>query len=465
LLNSFISISNENINQYGDIMPLTKILDKLVQIGPGYLDQTLRTYIVENREYKFYTDTANAKSYAVISYPTTGALILQKTSNTDILIVGGGGGSSIGNISGGSGGGAVIDIQKAKLPEGHYICTVGAGGAGGIEQSGYHSMLSPASGHLGSVGGDSSFGPYGGSTINNGPGWNDPAYAYPVAPLVIAPGGGVGGYRGADTFAVSGGSGGGAGGADRLIGGPPATGLSGHAGGFDTGAPGVPHADYAGLSNLFMGGTMTLHNNTGGNSNPWDEDPMFSQTSATETYYAGGGGGAGAVGGPGTEKKAGDGGNGVTIGWVNEVFQNVYKYNGDIYWAGGGGGAATGDEEPGDGGLGGGGGGASYRAAAGFDTKNKRFFNGKGGKNGYAFGYSGDRLLGGAGGVNTGGGAGGSLRIADSVNAWDQSLFNIANPIGFNGGSGFILVRIELDEPFGPFSASLVDPATQFGIV
>lgn len=450
-------------------MPLTKILDKLVQIGPGYLDQTLRTYIVENREYKFYTDTANAKSYAVISYPTTGALILQKTSNTDILIVGGGGGSSIGNISGGSGGGAVIDIQNAKLPEGHYLCTVGAGGAGGIEQATYHSLQSPlgstsGTGHLGSVGGNSSFGPFGGSSTSTGPGWNDPSYAYPVAPVVIATGGGVGGYRGQDTLAVSGGCGGGAGGADRTTGTPPPP-LSTYPTGFADGAPLVIDPDYSLLSGSFMGGTMTLHNNNGGNSNPWDEDNSFSQSSATETYYAGGGGGAGSVGGSGTEKKAGDGGNGVTIDWVNEVFQNVYKYNGDIYWAGGGGGASTGDEEPGDGGLGGGGGGASYRAAAGFDTKNKRFYNGKGGKNGYAFGYSGDRLLGGAGGVNTGGGAGGSLRINDTVNAWKQSLFNITNPVGFNGGSGFILIRIELNEPFGPFSASLVDPATQFGIV
>jgi hypothetical protein len=472
LLNSFISISNENINQYGDIMPLTKILDKLVQIGPGYLDQTLRTYIVENREYKFYTDTANAKSYAVISYPTTGALILQKTSNTDILIVAGGGGSSIGNISGGSGGGAVINIEKAQLPEGHYICTVGAGGTGGVQQSGFDSLASPLSGHLGNPGSPSSFGPYLGSTTGtwgaSSP-WNNPTHPYPVVPVVVAEGGGVGGYRGTDTLAVPGGCGGGAGGADRN---KSDQSLAGHPASFGSGAAKVDNADWTTLNTqstgTYMGGAMLLNNNDGGNSNPWDEDPSYTQTPTTETYFSGGGGGAGTTGGVGTEKKAGDGGDGITVPWVNEVFQNLYRYNGDIYWGGGGGGAATGDEEPGDGGLGGGGGGASYRAAAGFDTLNKRYFNGKGGKNGYAFGYSADRLFGGAGGVNTGGGAGGSLRVDATVGAWAQSLFNIANypvPQGYNGGSGFILIRIELDEAFGPFSASLVDPATQFGIV
>lgn len=455
MLNSFISISNENINQYGDIMPLTKILDKLVQIGPGYLDQTLRTYIVENREYKFYTDLVNNKSYAVIAYPTTGALILNQTSNTDILIVGGGGGSSIGNLSGGSGGGSVVNIEGAKLPEGHYICTVGAGGAGAVQDYSANGVVnSPASSHLGGIGSDSSFGPIGGSTTGTSP-WNDPTAAYPEVPLVYALGGGSGGYRTADTLSTVGGNGGGAGGADRDSTGAITNHLNGN---FGDGAAAAQHSGIPSLVGTFMGGALNVYSNRGGNSNPWDDDLAFSPGGTYETYYAGGGGGAGSIGGPGTEKKAGDGGSGITIPWVNNVFQEVYKYNGDIYWGGGGGGSSSADEEPGDGGLGGGGGGASYRAAAGFDTRNKRYFNGKGGKNGYSFGYSGDRLFGGAGGVNTGGGAGGSTRIAYGTNGFDDSFIdhNLYPAIqGRNGGSGFILLRIELVDVFGPYAASL----------
>ena len=111
-------------------MALTKILDKLVQIGPGYLDQTLRTYVSSNRDLKLYTK--NDKSYAVIAYYTSGRFVLNETKNVDILLVGGGGGSSIGNLSGGSGAGEVVVVENATLLNGSYVIEVGAGGAGGI---------------------------------------------------------------------------------------------------------------------------------------------------------------------------------------------------------------------------------------------------------------------------------------------------------------------------------------------
>jgi len=405
-------------------MALTKILDKLVQIGPGYLDQTLRTYVAENRHYRFYTDTANNKSYAVAAFFTSGELVLNESKKTDILIVAGGGGSSIGNLSGGSGAGKVVNIEEAMLPAEHFLASVGAGGAGGTLTSGWQTNIPPAEG-IGNVGNDSSFGLHSGTNT------------------IIANGGGVGGFRQVDTRGLQGGSGGGAGGADLdasgvLVGSVP----NFEEGRANTTDPTVTTA----LSSKYYSGNVFSYGNDGGDSDPWEYYPSFTPI-GQYTYHAGGGGGAGTAGGIGLDTKGGDGGDGISIPWVNEVFKEVYHFDKDIYWGGGGGGASSTDEEPGNGGLGGGGGGASLNSVG--DTDQKIYRNGKGGTRGINDGWAADKLLGGSGGKNTGGGAGGSTQVNASTTG------HIPNEQGNHGGSGFVLIRIHLDDAFSPYSASL----------
>lgn len=404
-------------------MALTKILDKLVQVGPGYLDQTLRTFVAENRHYKFYTDTANNKSYAVAAFYTSGELVLKQPKKADILIVGAGGGSSIGNLSGGSGAGSVINIEEAMLPASHYGAFVGAGGAGGTLSS--WSDPTPQDSARGSLGNESSFG------------YIKKEYE------IIAAGGGVGGYRDTDTVSLAGGCGGGAGGAERDGSGNPTSGVTDYGiGAANTVDITVPYY----ITNQYFGGNVYSYSNDGGDSDPWYIDPSYNP-GGQYTYHAGGGGGAGTRGGTGDDTKGGNGGDGITIPWVNEVFKEVFHFNGDVYWGGGGGGAASTDEEPGNGGLGGGGGGASINSVG--NTDQKIYRNGKGDKRGINPGFDADKLLGGAGGKNTGGGAGGSTAVSSTTTG------HIPNIQGNNGGSGFVLVRIHLDDAFSPYSASL----------
>ncbi len=425
-------------------MALTKILDKLVQIGPGYLDQTLRTYIAENREYRFYTDTANNKSYAVVAYYSSGELVLNETKTVDMLVVAGGGGSTLGNLSGGSGAGEVVVVENATLRNGHYVIEVGAGGAGGYTtQADAVDLPLTELTVAGSNGIESKF------YLKNSAGTQ-----------LIATGGGVGGYRSNPQNAVVGGSGGGAGGAD----------YDSSNGGF---LPNQAFSEGAITSSVvttgtnidlvvdnsvaYLTGNTTNYLNNGGYSDPVQDDPSYTRASV-ESYHAGGGGGAGTAGGSGNINKAGDGGDGVSINWVNEVFREVYKFNSEdrndeIYWGAGGGGASTSDEEPGNGGKGGGGGGASSRTVdfdgSQADTDEKRYRNGKGGKYGISNGHDGGKLKGGAGAKNTGSGAGGSMFLAATNSAYQELLQ------GNNGGSGFVLIRIHLDEVFSPYSASL----------
>ena len=77
---------------------LTRILDKLVQVGPSYLDQTLRSYATENKEYRLYEDKPNdpsANTFAVFSFFSSGIYKTEEPRVVDILLVGGGGGGSI----------------------------------------------------------------------------------------------------------------------------------------------------------------------------------------------------------------------------------------------------------------------------------------------------------------------------------------------------------------------------------
>lgn len=411
-------------------MALTKILDKLVQIGPGYLDQTLRTYTADNRHYKFYTDTVNNKSYAVIAFYTSGSLVLKESKKADILLVAGGGGSSIGNLSGGSGGGEVIMIEDAMLPAEEFTIAVGAGGSGATVSS-WNSQYNSGEA-LGSIGNDTSF------EITLG-----------SANTIIAKGGGVGGYKVLETVGLIGGSGGGSGGAERD---PVSQALTSGTLPYGEGLANTTDATVvSALSTGYFGGNVYSYGNEGGFSDPWHYDPAYTAPDPTNpfTYHPGGGGGAGAVGGGGDDTKGGNGGDGITIPWVNEVFKEVYHFNGDIYWGGGGGASATSDEEPGNGGLGGGGGGASIRNSGDINTDQKLYYNGKGGSQGLNKGFDADKLLGGAGAKNTGSGAGGSTNLTSGTYG------HIPNTQGNNGGSGFVLLRIHLDDAFNPYSASL----------
>lgn len=418
-------------------MALTKVLDKLVQVGPGYLDQTLRTFITDNRHVKFYTDTVNNKSYAVFAFFSSGSLVLKEEKKADLLIVGGGGGSSIGNLSGGSGAGAVVMIEDAMLPAEEFTVGVGAGGAGATVAL-WAEQYSSGDG-LGSVGGDSYFEVTLGSTDT-----------------IIAKGGGVGGYKRVETMGLPGGSGGGSGGAERDPAGalvnvsisptPTGSGVD-----YGDGLPAIVDATVTtAIANKYFTGNVYSYGNEGGWADPWYYDPAYvASAGGNATYHPGGGGGAGAVGGGGDDTKGGDGGNGVTIPWVNEVFREAFHFNGDIYWGGGGGGSSASDEEPGNGGLGGGGGGASVRNSGDINTAEKLYYNGHGGIRGINNGYDADNLLGGAGGQNTGGGAGGSTNLTTGTYGL------IENTQGNHGGSGFVLVRVHLDDAFNPFSASL----------
>ena len=403
-----------------NVRKLTRILDKLVQVGPGYLDQTLRSYITENKEYRLYYDKDNqsdptANTYAVFSYFSSGVYKTEEERETDILIVAGGGGGSVGNIAGGSGGGEVIVIEKAILPAGAYVISVGAGGAGGApttDNSVGGQSVSPDA--IGGVGNDSYFKK---NTDN-------------ATVTVKATGGGAGGFRKTDVNADEGGSGGGAGGADSTN--------FGIGQDYNKGASTISDINLANIiSNDYYGGTVTKYGNDGGFS---DAYTLTALSDPDDYYNAGGGGGAGAAGETGGDSKAGNGGNGSTFDWVNEVFSKVYKFNGDIYWGSGGGGAAGESKEPGNGGLGGGGGGASYRQLAAGSPETDIFWNGKGGSSGYNPGYDASYMKGGAGGQNTGSGAGGSTAVDTAVGTHIHKTL----AQGPNGGSGFVLIRVAM---------------------
>lgn len=402
-----------------NVRKLTRILDKLVQVGPGYLDQTLRSYITENKEYRLYEDKPNdpdANTYAVFSYFSSGIYKTEEERETDILIVAGGGGGSVGNIAGGSGGGEVIVIEKAILPAGAYVITVGAGGAGGAPTSNNALLNATISADaIGGIGNDSSF-------RKN----TDDATM-----TVKATGGGAGGFRKTDVNADEGGSGGGAGGADSTN---SSIGQS-----YNQGAGIISDTNLGPIiSNDYYQGTVSKFGNTGGDSDAYNL--QINPTDVDDYYNAGGGGGAGAAGEIGGDNKAGNGGDGVTIDWVNEVFSKVYKFNGDIYWGSGGGGAAGADKEPGNGGLGGGGGGSSYRQLLPGSPDADIFWNGKGGLSGYNPGYDASYMKGGAGGQNTGSGAGGSTAIDLAVGTHIHRTLSQ----GPNGGSGFVLIRVAM---------------------
>lgn len=412
-------------------MALTRILDKLVQVGPGYLDQTLRTYLTENRDFTLYQ--ANNKTYAVYAYYSSGKFILEEDKKVDILLVGGGGGGSIGNLSGGSGGGDVVLVEGATLTADLYKVEVGAGGAGGSLTLSEANNVVTVADALGTEGNSTLFS----TSIDTN--------------QLIALGGGVGGYRSTDTLATEGGSGGGAGGGDinNNTGLPTSTLPNYELGGANSSDITVTTA----IASSYYGGNVYSYTNKGGDSDAVTNSALYSTGGIYQdmsTYQAGGGGGAGSVGEAGQGKKGGNGGDGVTIEWVNEVFNYVYRNNGDIYWAAGGGGAASKDIEPGNGGKGGGGGGASSRQSIVTSTDAEKYWEGKGGIRGLHDGFDSIKLVGGDGAVNTGSGAGGSSRLLNSDNVF------IPITQGPNGGSGFVLIRVHLDDNFSAYAGSML---------
>ena len=393
---------------------LTRVLDKLVQVGASYLDQSLRSYVTENREYRLYTD-ANANTYAVFSYFTSGNFVIEANRNVDMLLVSGGGGSTIGNVSGGSGGGEVVNIRNMTLPANEYIIEIGAGGAGAFVST-FAFPSSPPSGE---------------QTIGfNG---NDTVFkTFQSANTINVTGGGSGGHRNQNTYPTVGGSGGGAGGADtdvmqiiQNLQDPFAQ------GGANTSNASIVEA----VANGYFGGVVTRYGNNGGDSDAYNN---VYNASDPATYNGGGGGGAGETGLIGTDNKGGKGGDGISIDWVNEVFKHVYKSDHNIFWGGGGGGAATVDKEPGNGGKGGGGGAGGVRQSGVTDLQT--YFNGLGGEYGWNDGFDALNLKGGAGAKNTGGGAGGCMALPSTAHGHVSTLTQ-----GENGGSGFLLIRVLLD--------------------
>lgn len=412
-----------------NVKKLTRILDKLVQVGPSYLDQTLRSYVTENKEYRLYYDNddpnhPNANTYAVFSYFSSGTYKTEVARETDILIVAGGGGGSIGNASGGSGGGEVIEIRNALLPPGEYVITIGAGGAGATN------IVNAGSAPIATVDGRGS------------PGNDSSIHKTPMTNRIVAKGGGVGGFRQIDTLALDGGSGGGAGGADS--GTQPAGGSNWYQGASPIShtVSGEETSQY--MLNGYLGdnivtGLVQNYGELGGDSDAY----AMGTLSTTDTYTPGGGGGAATVGQTGTDTKGGDGGDGISIPWVNEVFNKVYKFNGDIHWGAGGGASCLADKEPGNGGLGGGGGGASFKQLGASAAETEIYWNGKGGLSGYNPGYDSAYLKGGAGGQNTGSGAGGSCgTVVSDVGAHIHRTLTQ----GPNGGSGFVLIRVRMND-------------------
>jgi len=414
-------------------MALTRILDKLVQVGPGYLDQTLRTYVTENRDFTLYQ--SNNKTYAVYTYYSSGNFILEEDKTADILIVGGGGGGTIGNLSGGSGAGDVIEVQNATLTADLYKVEIGAGGAGA-------SISNPADADTAN--------PYTGAvaTAALGSEGNDTIFSTSIdTNQIIALGGGVGGFRSTDTLATVGGSGGGAGGGDiDQNTGAPNSGTAGY-------SLGANNTSDATVTATYYGGNVFSYTNEGGDSDAVTNAALYANGGIYQdmnTYQAGGGGGAGEKGEAGQGKKGGKGGDGVTLSWVNEVFQHVYRVNNDVYWGAGGGGAASKDIEPGNGGKGGGGGGASVRQSLDTSTDAETYWEGYGGKYGINLGWDSNKLVGGAGAVNTGSGAGGSSRLLNTDNAF------LPITQGPNGGSGFVMVRVHLDDNFSAYAGSML---------
>lgn len=411
-------------------MALTRILDKLVQVGPGYLDQTLRTYVTENRDFTLYQ--SNNKTYAVYTYYSSGKFILEESKEVDILIVGGGAGGSIGNVSGGSGAGDVVEVRGAVLPAEFFKVEIGAGGAGGTVTTGQAdaALTMPVDVALGSPGNSTVFGLNAATT-------ND----------IIAIGGGSGGYRSNDTLGEAGGSGGGAGGGDIVDAtGQPASATPNY-------SQGAANSSDPTVTATYYTGNVYSYTNEGGDSDAYTNSTLYANGGIYQdmnTYQAGGGGGAGEKGEAGQGKKGGKGGDGVTIEWVNEVFNHVYRVNHDIYWGAGGGGAATKDIEPGDGGKGGGGGGAGLRQSVVTSTDDEIYWNGLGGKYGMNLGFDANKLLGGAGAVNTGSGAGGSMAVDSSDNGFQQLVQ------GPNGGSGFVMIRVHLDDNFSAYAGSML---------
>lgn len=244
---------------------------------------------------------ANDGTYWYHVFVSTGQFIPQTTLNADVLVVSGGGGGGSYAVGGGGGAGGLRLLTGRSLTTTPYTCTVGAGGAGGVNVG-----IGAVAGFSGT---SSSIAGSGLTTISTTGGGGGGSAFYTTGP----------GYA----PALNGGSGGGG----AVGNGTSAPGGSGNTGGYS------PAEGYA-----------------GGSSGPY-----------SGVYGGGGGGGAGAVGADGTASVGGNGGagansyNGTTFtSWLTATGTGASGY-----LAGGGGGAAYVTGTIGSGGIGGGGAGSN----------------------------------------------------------------------------------------------------------
>ena len=216
-----------------------------------------------------YLDAANPKNYNL--------------TEVEVLVVAGGGGGGARHAGGGGGGGVIHNRNFAVTPGSALTVTVGDGGIGGTETSGWG--ISPIS----TNGSNSVFG------------------------SLTAIGGGAGGYAFAGNNGGSGG-GGGDGSGGTLLGG------SGTSGQGSTGGNSGSGSYEGGGGGGGAGGIGGNGSNRGGDGGPG----LGFNISGTFTYYGGGGGGAAGYNksSPGGAGGLGGGGRGDNSGSVGTICQN-----------------------------------------------------------------------------------------------------------------------------------------------
>jgi hypothetical protein len=227
-------------------------------------------------------------NWTVHSFTNVGTTSITFTAvgNVEVLVLAGGGGGGYGKGGGGGGGAGGFVTSSVSIVGPSYPITVGAGGAGGTDLTGYYS---------GSDGGTSVFG-WVTATGGGGGGGNDVG-----RPGGSGGGGGQGSYTGG--VAVAGqGNNGGTGGAG--------SGIYAGAGGGGAGSVGVNGSSASpekagdggqGITNSISGSPVGYAGGGGGGVN---------SGSAWGTATCGGGAGNYGVGNPGTDNKGGGGGGG-----------------------------------------------------------------------------------------------------------------------------------------------------------
>jgi hypothetical protein len=309
--------------------------------------------------------TVNGTSYTVdqiLGDGTCNWLAPAGVTSSSVLVVAGGGGGGSRHAGGGGGGGVLQATNYSVVPGNSYAISVGAGGAG---------AAGGANGGAGSVGSNSYFGGASGSTS------------------LVANGGGN-----------SNGSGGSGGGSNYGSGGSATVGSA------------LGTALSAGSSNVTINGVVATIQSYGSAGGSGRGDGNCKDVTNNPGWCGGGGGGASAAGSApavnsGTQYRAGNGGNGISIGITGTA---------TTYGGGGGGGAGSDDY---------------YASATACNSDAPR--EGYGGTVG---GGNGSNCLNAAtnGQINTGGGGGGGGY------AYISGVAN-ENARAGNGGSGLVVVR------------------------